>query len=165
MEWVKTYSEFHFEVVGKIYNNSGITRQEVWDALGRAPVREDSAEADLFKLLFRNLSTGGIIRQHRDTDLHGNYIAKTPSRRGPRQVGARPMKSAFDGTYLFAGSDCGADRAAALYSLIETAKLNGLDPEAYLRDGLGRIADHPASKLADLLPWRWKPLEPVAQAA
>ena len=67
--------------------------------------------------------------------------------------------------YLFAGSDRGADRAAALYSLIETAKLNGLDPEGYLRDVLGRIADHPASKLDDLLPWRWKPLEPVAQAA
>ena len=98
MEWVKTYSEFHFEVVGKIYNNSGITRREVWDALGRAPVREDSADADLFKLLFRDLSTGGIIRQHRETDVYGNYIAKTANRKGPRQVGARPMKSAFDGS-------------------------------------------------------------------
>ena len=98
MDWVKMYSEFHFEVVSKIFNNSGITRGEVWDALGRSPVREDSADADLFKLLFRDLSTGGIIRQHRDTDFHGNYIAKTPNRRGPRQVGARPMKSAFDGT-------------------------------------------------------------------
>lgn len=67
--------------------------------------------------------------------------------------------------YLFAGSDRGADRAAALYSLIETAKLNDIDPEAYLRDVLSRIADHPASKLAELLPWRWKPLDPVAQAA
>ncbi len=67
--------------------------------------------------------------------------------------------------YLFAGSDRGADRAAALYSLIETAKLNGLDPEAYLRDVLGRIADHPISKLTDLLPWRWKSIELLAQAA
>ena len=48
--------------------------------------------------------------------------------------------------YLFAGSDRGAERAATLYSLIETAKLNGLDPEAYLRDVLGRIADHPAAE-------------------
>ena len=67
--------------------------------------------------------------------------------------------------YLFAGSDRGAERAAALYSLIETAKLNDLDPEAYLRDVLGRIAEHPASKLDELLPWRWKPQEATAKAA
>ncbi len=67
--------------------------------------------------------------------------------------------------YLFAGSDRGAERAAALYSLIETAKLNNLDPEAYLRDVLGRIAEHPASKLNELLPWRWTPFEAAAQAA
>ena len=97
MEWVKTYSEFHFEVVGRIYNNSGVTRGDVWEALGRGQVREDSAEADLFKLLFRDLSTGGIVRQHRETDYQGNYLAKTPSRtRVTRQIGPRPMKSAFD---------------------------------------------------------------------
>ena len=67
--------------------------------------------------------------------------------------------------YLFAGSDRGAERAAALYSLIETAKLNGLDPEAYLRDVLGRIAEHPASKLNALLPWHWTPLQPAIKAA
>lgn len=101
MEWVKTYSEFHFQVVAKIYNHSGITRAGVWESLGRAPVREDSAEADLFKLLFHDLSTGHVIRQHREIDYAGNFIAKTPpSRRGmPRPLpGARPMKSAFDDT-------------------------------------------------------------------
>jgi transposase len=67
--------------------------------------------------------------------------------------------------YLFAGSDRGAERAAALYSLIESAKLSELDPEAYLRDVLARIADHPAKRLADLLPWNWAPLAPLAQAA
>lgn len=45
--------------------------------------------------------------------------------------------------WLFAGSDAGGERAAAIYSLIETAKLNGIDPEAYLRSILARIADHP----------------------
>ncbi len=54
--------------------------------------------------------------------------------------------------YLFAGSERGAERAAAFYTLIESAKLNGLDSEAYLRDVLTRIADHPAKRLADLLP-------------
>jgi transposase len=55
--------------------------------------------------------------------------------------------------YLFAGSDAGGDRAAAIYSLIGTAKLNDIDPEAYLRDVLTRIADHPVNRIDDLLPW------------
>ena len=55
--------------------------------------------------------------------------------------------------YLFAGSDQGGERAAAIYSLLGTAKLNGLDPELYLRHVLQRIADHPINRLDDLLPW------------
>jgi transposase len=59
--------------------------------------------------------------------------------------------------YLFAGSDSGGARAAAMYTLIETAKLNGLDPESYLRDVINRIADHPINRIAELLPWNWRP--------
>jgi transposase len=59
--------------------------------------------------------------------------------------------------WLFAGSDAGGERAGALYTLLETAKLNGIDPEAWLRDVLARLATHPASRIADLLPWRWAP--------
>ncbi len=57
--------------------------------------------------------------------------------------------------WLFCGSDRGGDRAAALYSLIITAKLNDVDPRAWLADVLRRIADHPASRLHELLPWNW----------
>ena len=57
------------------------------------------------------------------------------------------------GNYLFMGSDAGGERAAAIYSLVETAKLNGLDPEAYLREVLDRIAEHPINRIDELLPW------------
>ena len=67
--------------------------------------------------------------------------------------------------YLFAGSDRGGERAAAIYSLIETAKLNGLDPQAWLRDVLERIADHPNNRIGELLPWNWSPATPAAEAA
>ncbi len=55
--------------------------------------------------------------------------------------------------FLFVGSDCGGERAAAMYTLIGSAKLNGLDPELYLRTVLANIADHPISQIQDLLPW------------
>ena len=55
--------------------------------------------------------------------------------------------------YLFAGSDRGGESAAAIYSLIGTAKLNGIDPESYLRNVLSRIADHPINRIDELLPW------------
>lgn len=57
------------------------------------------------------------------------------------------------GNYLFMGSDAGGERAAAIYSLVQTAKLNGLDPEGYLREVLARIADHPICDIDELLPW------------
>jgi transposase len=70
-------------------------------------------------------------------------------------------------SWLFAGSDRGGQRAAAMYSLIVTAKMNGVDPHAWLADVLSRIASHPAHRLAELLPWNWTPNASVisAQAA
>ena len=59
-------------------------------------------------------------------------------------------------SWLFAGSDRGGQRAAAMYSLIVTAKLNDVDPQAWLTDVLGRIAAHPAHRIAELLPWNWQ---------
>jgi transposase len=64
--------------------------------------------------------------------------------------------------YLFAGSDAGGERAAAIYSLIGSAKLNGLDPEAYLREVLTRIGDHPITRIEELLPWNIPANPPTA---
>jgi transposase len=58
-------------------------------------------------------------------------------------------------SWTFCGSDRGGERAAAIYTLIATTKLNGIDPEAWLADVLRRINDHPASRLDELLPWNW----------
>jgi len=67
--------------------------------------------------------------------------------------------------YLFAGSDAGGRRAAAMYSLIESAKLNGVNPQHYLADVLTRIADHPARRIDELLPSNWQPADTTRAAA
>ncbi len=95
IDWMKTYSEMHFHVIGAIYNNKGITRGAIWTKIGKVQTREDSSEADLYKLLIRDLNIGGIIRQHREVDYWGNFIAKTPVR-SPKGSGPKPMTSAFD---------------------------------------------------------------------
>ena len=62
--------------------------------------------------------------------------------------------------WTFAGSDAGGHRTAALYTLIETAKLNGIDPQAWLADVLARLPDDPARRVNDLLPWNWTLSQP-----
>jgi hypothetical protein len=66
--------------------------------------------------------------------------------------------------WLFAGSDRGGQRAAMMYSLIVTAKMNDVDPQAWLADVLARIAGHPVQKLDELLPWSWQPHQQSAAA-
>jgi hypothetical protein len=68
-------------------------------------------------------------------------------------------------SWLFAGSDRGGQRAAAMYSLIVTAKLNDVDPRAWLADVLARIAGHPVSRLHELLPWNWRKAREAAAVA
>lgn len=67
-------------------------------------------------------------------------------------------------SWLFCGSDRGGQRAAAMYSLIVTAKMNRVDPQAWLADVLSRIAAHPVHRLDELLPWNWAPQNPVLSA-
>jgi hypothetical protein len=95
IDWINQYSELHFQVIGAIYNSEGITRGGIWRKIGKESVREDSADADLYKLLIRDLSMGSIIRQHREIDYQGNFIQKAPQRR-PKGSGPKPATSAFD---------------------------------------------------------------------
>lgn len=64
--------------------------------------------------------------------------------------------------WLFAGSDAGGETLARAMTIIETAKLNGLNPQAYLADIFDRIHDHPNLRLAELLPWNWTPINAPA---
>jgi hypothetical protein len=92
IKWIDVYSEPHFAVIRFVYKNVGSTRREIWSGIHGATVREDSAEADLFKLLIRDLTLGEVIRQHRERDYYGNYLKKS-RQRGPVSP---TMKSAFD---------------------------------------------------------------------
>lgn len=105
IDWIGKYSDFHFEVVGEIYRNPGITRAGIWENLGKPDVREDSAEADLFRLLIRELSTGGVIRQSRDTDHQGRFLKKSTA--GSRRHAAPYMKSSFDDKEQYVLTDLG----------------------------------------------------------
>ncbi len=94
LQWLSVYSEMHFQVIGAVYNSDGISRGEIWKKIGRGEVREDSPDADLFKLLVQDLSMGHVIRQHRETDYAGNFILTKSS----KNKGSRPRtvaKSAF----------------------------------------------------------------------
>lgn len=89
--WVDRYNEGHFKIIREIYKNPGTTRHEIWQVLNGRDVREDSAEADLFKLLIHDLSLGRVIRQHREVDYQGNFIKnRTRKSRG------NTIASAFD---------------------------------------------------------------------
>ena len=96
ISWIDLYHESHFAVIREIFKNPGVTRFDIWTELYGPLPREDSAEADLFKLLIRDLSTGGVLRQARDTTEDGRFLRKQPS----RNRGHAPMtvESAFEDT-------------------------------------------------------------------
>lgn len=97
LDWIDTYHEIHFAVIKEIYQSAAITRHGIWTKLNGASVREDSMEADVFKMLIRDLSMGGVIRQHRETTAWGEYVKKTPVKRKSTLPNSKSTyKSAFD---------------------------------------------------------------------
>jgi len=105
LEWIEKYHEFHFAVIREIYKNPGITRSRIWERIRGDKPREDSAEADLFKLLIRDLSTGSVIRQEKEVDYYGNFIKKQPSKGG---YSSSIHESAFEDTKPYVLTELGS---------------------------------------------------------
>jgi hypothetical protein len=122
IDWINIYTDFHFEVISAIYQHPGISRGAMWDYLNKPQVREDSAEADLFKMLIRDLTLGSVIRQHRPTDYAGNFLRKPIAKRSSSGHAPRTAKSAFDETEPYELTDLG--RQFVHYAMNEiTAKI------------------------------------------
>lgn len=94
LDWVDRYHESHFAVMREVYQNPGSTRGEIWSRVHGAFPREDSAEADLFKMLIHDLSTGHVMRQERATDHTGRFLRKQSVK--TKRPASPYMKSAFD---------------------------------------------------------------------
>lgn len=107
LEWIEKYHEFHFAVVREIYGNGGITRGGIWEKIRGEEPQEDSVEADLFKLLIRDLSTGGVIRQEKVVDYQGNFLRKKASK--ANGVQSSTLESAFEDSKPYVLTKLGAD--------------------------------------------------------
>ncbi len=95
IDWIELYNEVHFAVIREVFQNPGSTRFEIWSALYGELPREDSEEADLFRFLIRDLSTGGVLRQERDVNSLGQFVRKRPIRRRGTPT---TLESAFEDT-------------------------------------------------------------------
>jgi hypothetical protein len=95
IEWISYYHEVHFAVIRAIYRSPGSTRYAIWMEMYGERVREDSAEADLFRLVIHDLSTGRVIRQQRERTAGGEFLKK-PRRHVPKGYASPVMKSSFD---------------------------------------------------------------------
>lgn len=105
IDWLKVYHESHFAVIRSVYKNPGTTRFDIWDSIYGELPREDSAEADLYRMLIRDLSLGGVIRQQRATNQYGQFLRK----KVPKRKGSVPstMESAFEETKQYELTELG----------------------------------------------------------
>ena len=106
IDWLNLYHEAHFAVVKEIYKDPGCTRYDIWSSIHGHEVREDSAEADLYRLLIRDLSMGGVIRQARETTIDGKFI-KSRIKSNKRRASSRTMEPAFEDTKPYVLTELG----------------------------------------------------------
>jgi hypothetical protein len=106
MNWIDQYHEAHFAVIKEIYRHPGVTRGQIWDNIHGQRPRENSADADLFRYLIRELSTGGVVRQARETDDLGRFYKKERAGR-PRSTSSDVMESSFEDTKPYVLTELG----------------------------------------------------------
>lgn len=104
-DWLELYHEAHFAVMRQVHENPGITRYDIWTEIYGEIPREDSSEADLYKLLIRDLSMGGVIRIERDTNALGQFKRKRQPRR--RATPPDTLESAFEDTKPYVLTELG----------------------------------------------------------
>ncbi len=105
IRWIDKYDESHFAVIRVLYHNRGATRAFIWDQIHGEEVREDSAEADLFKLLIFDLNTGHVIRQIRDKTIDGRFLAQRRQGGSSRKT---VLESAFENTKPYELTELGS---------------------------------------------------------
>ena len=115
LDWLVRYDEAHFLVIRQIYQNPGTTRYRIWEAIHGEFPREDSAEADLFRMLIGDLSLGRVIRQHREVNYHGQFLKKV---KAPRTVSSGTFKSAFDDDEEYELTELGSQFVHYVFSAI-----------------------------------------------
>ena len=106
-DWLDKYHETHFKVIRAIYQNPGVTRLGIWNSVSDVVPRDDSAEADLFRLLIHDLSVGRVIRQYRETTYDGQFMKKS-TRGKSRSSGSSTMESAFENTKPYQLTELGS---------------------------------------------------------
>jgi hypothetical protein len=106
ISWIDQYHEAHFLVIKQIYKTPRITRGQIWDSINPQRPRDDSSEADLFRYLIRDLSTGGVIRQERESDMDGRFM-KRDTRGQSHANPSRVMESAFENTKPYVLTELG----------------------------------------------------------
>jgi hypothetical protein len=132
LDWIRIYNEVHFAVIREVFKNPGSTRYEIWISLyGEDTPREDSSQADLFRYLIRELSTGGVIRQPRETNAGGQFMRKRSHQR-PHGSVPTTMESTFEHTKPYVLTELG--REFVHYTMNEVIKRladQALDPSEH----------------------------------
>lgn len=116
-DWLDTYHEAHFMVIRQIFNNPGISRGAIWDNFHKEKPQENTAEADLYKRLIRDLTLGGVIRQEREVNEEGEFI-RQPRARSHSSSGT--YESAFEGTKPYVLTELG--KQFVHYTMTETVR-------------------------------------------
>lgn len=106
-DWLDKYHETHFKVIRAIYQNPGITRLGIWQSVSDTIPRDNSAEADLYRLLIHDLSTGRVIRQFRQTTYDGQFV-KQSNKGKNRKSSSSTMESAFENTKPYQLTELGS---------------------------------------------------------